>query len=142
MVRIIIAGSRSFNDYDILVYHMNNIFDSFWIKDYMPIEIVCGMCRGADMLGERFAKENGYQVKYFPADWERYGKRAGVIRNEEMAKYAAEKNGEYDKGLLVAFWDGESRGTKNMISNAKKYGLSQYIVKFDDHYKLNNFRQV
>lgn len=88
------------------------------------------MCRGADTLGERFAKENGYPIKYFPADWNKYGKAAGVIRNEEMAKYAAEYEDEDDEGILVAFWDGKSRGTKNMIDNAEKYGLAQYIVEF------------
>ena len=106
------------------------LFSCFGIDKNAPIEIICGMCRGADTLGERFAKENGYPIKYFPADWNKYGKAAGVIRNEEMAKYAAEYEDEDDEGILVAFWDGKSRGTKNMIDNAEKYGLAQYIVEF------------
>jgi len=131
MVKIIIAGSREFDNYDFLKSNMDVLFNLFGIdKEKEQIEIICGMCRGADMLGERFAKENNYAIKYFPADWDKYGKAAGVIRNEEMAKYAAEYEDEDDEGILVAFWDGKSRGTKNMIDNAEKYGLAQYTVEF------------
>lgn len=131
MVKIIIAGSREFDNYDFLKSNMDVLFNLFGIDKNTSIEIICGMCRGADTLGERFAKENGYAIKYFPADWNKYGKAAGVIRNEEMAKYAAEyKDEDEDMGILVAFWDGKSRGTKNMIDNAEKYGLAQYTVKF------------
>lgn len=131
MVKIIIAGSREFDNYDFLKSNMDVLFNLFGIdKEKEQIEIICGMCRGADMLGERFAKENNYAIKYFPADWDKYGKAAGVIRNEEMAKYAAEYEDEDDEGILVAFWDGKSRGTKNMIENAEKYGLAQYTVEF------------
>lgn len=130
MVKIIIAGSREFDNYDFLKSNMNVLFSCFGIDKNEPIEIICGMCRGADTLGERFAKENDYAIKYFPADWDKYGKAAGVIRNEEMAKYAAECEDEDDEGILVAIWDGKSRGTKNMIDNAEKYGLAQYTVKF------------
>lgn len=131
MVKIIIAGSREFDNYDFLKSNMDVLFSCFGIDKNAPIKIICGMCRGADTLGERFAKENNYAIKYFPADWDKYGKAAGVIRNEEMAKYAAEYEDEdEDMGILVAIWDGKSRGTKNMIENAEKYGLAQYTVKF------------
>lgn len=131
MVKIIIAGSREFNNYEFVKETMDIVFNLFEIKENMPVEIICGMCRGADMLGEKFAKEKGYYVKYFPADWEKNGKIAGIIRNGEMAKYAARKGNEDDMGILVAFWDGKSRGTKNMIINADKYGLEQYVARFE-----------
>ena len=131
MVKIIIAGSREFNNYEFVKETMDIVFNLFEIKENIPVEIICGMCRGADMLGEKFAKEKGYHIKYFPADWEKNGKIAGIIRNGEMAKYAAREDNEDDMGILVAFWDGKSRGTKNMIINADKYGLEQYVARFE-----------
>lgn len=72
-------------------------------------------------MGERYGRERNYSIDYFPAEWDRYGKRAGYIRNEEMAKHA---------DALVAFWDGKSRGTKHMIDTARKYNLSIRIKKY------------
>lgn len=114
MIGIIIAGSRDFNDYDLLKSTLD-----LYNFDPQKHEIVSGCAQGADSLGEKYAKERGLQVKRFPADWQQHGKAAGPIRNEKMAQYA--------KGL-IAFWDGESRGTKNMIGLAEKYGLKVKIV--------------
>ena len=123
MTRIIIAGSRNFNDYtkmlntlDELGIHLINTID--------PVEIISGHAPGADTLGEKFAKAYGYPLKIFPADWDIYGRAAGPIRNEQMAKYASEA----DRGMLVAFPVGESRGTRNMIKLAKQYGLEVEVV--------------
>lgn len=118
MTRIIIAGSRKFNDYITLLKYLDNM-GIHLINTIDPIEIVSGHAAGADMLGERFAKAYGYPLKVFPAEWDKYGKSAGPIRNEEMAKYASEAN----RGILVAFPMGESPGTRNMIETAKRYGL-------------------
>ena len=74
-------------------------------------EVVSGKARGADSLGELWANENNVKLSDFPADWDRYGKRAGYVRNEEMGHYA-------DKAII--FWDGASKGTKNMIDIMKK----------------------
>ena len=124
MTRVIIAGSRKFNDYqkmlltlDRLGVHLINTID--------PVEIVSGHARGADELGERFAEVYGYPLKIFPADWDKYGKAAGPIRNEQMAKYASEA----DRGILIAFPIGESRGTRNMIEIAKRYGLEVEVIE-------------
>lgn len=124
MTRIIIAGSRKFNDYkkmltvlDDLGIHLINSID--------PVEIISGHATGADSLGERFAKVYNYPLKLFPADWDKYGKAAGPIRNEQMAKYAAEA----DRGMLIAFPIGESKGTKNMIKLAKQYGLEVNVIE-------------
>lgn len=75
--------------------------------------IICGMAAGADMLGRRWAHENALAVVEMPADWEKHGRSAGYIRNEEMAKKADQ---------VVVFWDGLSKGSKNMIDLAIKYG--------------------
>jgi hypothetical protein len=89
------------------------------IKD--EIVIISGAARGADRLGEKYAKERGYKVIRVPADWNRYGKSAGYIRNKEMAE---------SSDALVAFWDGKSKGTKNMIDLAKEYGLKVRVIMF------------
>ena len=80
--------------------------------------VISGGARGADSLGERWANENKKELLRFPADWGKYGRAAGHIRNAEMAKNA---------DALIAIWDGESRGTKDMINKAKKHGLQIYI---------------
>lgn len=110
MFRVIIAGGRDFDDYDMLVKTMDMVLQN--ITD--EIQVVCGMASGADTLGERYAKERGYKIAYFPADWKKYGRAAGFNRNQEMAKNA---------DALVAFWDGKSKGTKHMLDIAQRYGL-------------------
>lgn len=117
MFRVIIAGGRDFNDYNLLVETMNHLLSN--VRD--DITVICGKARGADTLGERYAKEHGYAIHYYPADWKRYGKAAGYIRNEKMAKNA---------DALAAFWDGCSRGTKHMIETARKYGLNVRVKRW------------
>lgn len=116
-MRVIIAGGREFSDYNTLKrkcdYYLQNIKE--------PVEVISGHASGADALGERYANEKGYKITMFPADWKRYGKSAGPIRNRQMAEYA---------DVLIAFWDGISLGTKNMIDQAKEKGLKIKIVKY------------
>ena len=83
------------------------------------VEIVCGKARGADSLGEQYAKERGIPVRYFPADWRTLGQSAGYQRNTQMAQYA---------DALVAFWDGRSKGTKHMIDTAQRFKLDIRVV--------------
>jgi hypothetical protein len=90
-------------------------------KTTHKIYILSGKARGADLLGERYAKENLLEVLEFPADWETFGKRAGFKRNEEMANEAH---------ALIAFWDGESHGTKHMIDIATKKGLLIRTIRY------------
>lgn len=128
-LRAIIAGSRDFDDFPKL---MNSCIDIlFKITEQNDnldkIRIASGAARGADRLGEQYAKVTGYEVSKFPADWDRLVKRAGYVRNAEMAKFAA---ADKNYGVLVAFWDGKSRGTKHMIDLAEKYGLEIHIVRF------------
>ncbi len=117
--RIIVAGCRSFDDYELL----SKTLDSFLqIYDY-DMEIVSGTCRGADLLGEQYAREHNLCCKRFPAQWDRFGKAAGPIRNKQMAEYATG---------LVAFWDGNKvrSGTYNMICVATKLGLAVSAIQF------------
>ena len=123
MIRIIIAGSRNFNDYTLLEQSlMDYIAGKF---DPNKIEIISGGARGADSLGERFARECQLKLTRFPAQWDKYGRSAGYRRNTEMANYALKET-----GVLFAFWDGQSRGTNHMIEYSKERGLEVHVVRF------------
>jgi hypothetical protein len=114
-LKIIIAGSRNFDNEELLFQKCGAI-----ISNKTIIEIISGNSKGADQLGEKFAMANGISVKKFIPNWQFYGKAAGEKRNIEMAKHA---NG------LIAFWDGKSKGTKNMIQIAKKHNLNLWIFR-------------
>lgn len=113
-MKVIIAGSRKFNNYNVLKQHCDKI-----LQNINDVEIVSGTAKGADSLGERYAIENNLQLTKFPADWDKHGKSAGYIRNEEMAKYS---------DGLIAFWDNKSKGTKHMIDLAEKYKLKVRVI--------------
>lgn len=134
LLKVIIAGGREFDDYPRLKSYCKHI-----LQKQTNIEIVSGTAEGADTLGEKFAIENNLGLKSFPAPWhdidrkpdreigERadgtlYWKRAGTYRNLQMAQYA---------DALIAFWDGKSRGTKNMINTARKLGLKVAVYKYE-----------
>lgn len=117
--KVIIAGTRDFADYELLKEKCDAILSSKKM-DY-NIVIVSGTARGADRLGERYARERGYRIDRHPADWDRDGNSAGPIRNALMADNAH---------ALIAFWDGRSRGTMNMIRTAKAKGLMVRIVDY------------
>jgi hypothetical protein len=122
-MKVIIAGSRTFNDLDTLTKTCD-----YYLQNQKEIEIVSGTAAGADTLGEMYALTRNYPVKRFPAEWKKYGKAAGYLRNEEMAKYA---------DALIAFWDGISKGTGHMIRLAKMYGLK---VRIHEHINNDNGR--
>lgn len=120
MTKIIIAGGRDFKMYDLLCQALESLLCEMNLQKH-EVTIVSGGARGADALGERYAREHGIELVIFPADWDTYGNAAGPIRNAEMADYA---------DYLLAFWDGKSRGTANMIQamkNRKKHGK---VIKY------------
>ena len=127
--RIIIAGGRDFNNTYLFEKTINQCLSQ--IFDYhnksndrnFTVEIVSGGAKGADSMGERYAAFLGYPVRKFLPNWNLYGKAAGPFRNEQMAKYANKEG----NGILIAFWDGKSSGTKSMINLAKKHGLDVHI---------------
>ena len=115
-MKVIIAGGRDFNNYELLYKTCNKLLSGIEVK-----EIVSGGApNGADSLGEKFAKEKGFHIKVFKANW-KYGRAAGPIRNKEMAQYA---------DYLIAFWDGKSKGTKSMINLAKSFELKVSVCKY------------
>lgn len=116
-MKTIIAGSRTCTDEKIL-------FAALKFVDWEITEILCGMARGADMLGFHRGSSLGIPVKRYPANWHKHGRGAGYIRNAEMAD---------DAEALIALWDGKSRGTKHMIEIARCKGLK--IVTYLIHKK-------
>ena len=112
-MKTIIAGTRTFTNYKLLSEAMENL-------PWQPSTIISGAARGADKLGERWAKANDIPIEQFPADWQKFGKSAGYRRNVQMAE-AAE--------ALVAFWDGKSRGTNHMLKIAKERNLKIEVVE-------------
>jgi hypothetical protein len=120
-MKLIVAGSRIFNNYSFICEKIDNFKLYYGVID----EIVSGCARGADTLGIKWAKEHGIpkeKIKKFPAKWKVNGKfdrSAGYKRNIEMAKYA---------DSLIAFWDGESKGTRHMITMARKEKLNPIWV--------------
>ena len=117
--KLIVAGGRDFADYERLSLVLYCLADHALADK--EVAIVSGMARGADKLAHTFAKENNIQCYEFPAHWEKYGKSAGYVRNNEMAKAS---------DGLVAFWDGVSKGTKNMIETMQKANKWVHVVEY------------
>lgn len=114
-MRIVIAGGRDFTNTGMAFICLEPLVRAGDI-------IISGHASGADHIGELYAEKHELECELYPADWKTYGRAAGPIRNEQMAKVA-------DK--LIAFWDGKSRGTRSMINLAKKHGCE--ITVFDYH---------
>ena len=115
-MKVIIAGSRNFNDYNSLERKMNTI-----LKNQDDVTIISGTARGADKLGERYAGENHHKLEKYPAMWDIYGKKAGYMRNEEMAK---------DSDGCVVFWDGKSKGTQHTIYTAGAKNIPVVVIDY------------
>jgi hypothetical protein len=111
-MKVIIAGSREITNYQV-------VLEAIAESGFEITEVVCGMARGIDLLGKRWADENGIPVKPFPAKWEKYGRtHAGRLRNTDMKYYA---------DALIAIHDGESTGTKDMIGKMERAGKPVYV---------------
>lgn len=126
-IRLIIAGGRDFSDYTLLKNEADKLIDALHEKyPGVRLVIISGAARGTDFLGERYAREHRYSVKRFYAKWDLYGKQAGFIRNREMLDYVREKT-----GVLLSFWDGCSRGTRNMIEISRKAKIEVHVIRYD-----------
>ena len=121
-MKVIVAGGRDFNDYKLL----KETLDSFQQEYGNITEVVSGTAKGVDKLGEQYANENNIPIKRFVPDWQGLGKKAGHVRNRQMGSYTKEHN-----GMLAAFWDKQSRGTKGMIDYATKIGLKSVVVYYN-----------
>lgn len=114
-VKTIIAGSRTITNFDLLI----SVCAKFEITlEHEITEVVCGLAKGVDTLGEKFAKNNKLAIKYFKPDWKTFGKSAGPKRNKQMVDYAE---------AAIILWDGFSRGTKSTIDLCIKRGIATLI---------------
>lgn len=117
--KLIVAGGRDYDDAE----QLSNVLFAMADVEFAEyqVSIVSGMARGADRLGYEFAYANEVTLYAFPADWDKYGKRAGYIRNQRM--------GDFADGLL-AFWDGRSKGTGHMINYMQHLKKPVHIVRY------------
>lgn len=120
-IRLIIAGGRDFDNFEMLKREMFEFLTENNLISFDQIEIVSGCAFGADRLGEDFADAYGMPVAKFPARWNYFGAQAGPIRNGHMARYATH---------CICFWDGQSKGTANMIKQAGEKKLVLKVVRY------------
>lgn len=119
VIKLIIAGGRDFNDYNLLEETCDFMLSK--LAETHQIQIISGGAAGADTMGARYAGHRGFDLIVMKADWDKHGKSAGYKRNAEMAAVATH---------LIAFWDGQSRGTNHMINIANDKNLKSHIVKY------------
>lgn len=118
MFKLIVAGGREFNDSVLLAETLSKALINI---SYSNVELVCGGARGADSLGEQWAKANGVAIKYFIPDWDGLGKSAGHVRNRQMGDYA---------NAAVIYWDGASKGSKGMLDYMNKLGKPVRVIRY------------
>lgn len=125
ILHVLICGGRHFKDYDLLKATVTKavISRGFQLQN---AEIISGNCLGADMLGERYAKEHNTALKLFPAQWKRFGKAAGPIRNKLMIDYID----SFKNKVVIAFVSPSSKGTRNTISLAQKLSIDVIITEY------------
>jgi YspA, cpYpsA-related SLOG family len=114
-MQLIIAGSRTFTDYQLLCQTLAP-------DRHRITQVITGGAKGADQLGYRWAWKHTIRHQLFRADWERFGKSAGVRRNYQMAQAG---------DLLLAFWDGRSAGTQHMISCMQQLRKPVVVIRTD-----------
>ena len=133
MVNIAIVGSRDFEDYELLYNELKEfLFDIDYEGDlngewsevlcskYDSVKIISGGAKGADTLGERFAKDFNLDTLIFKPDWSMYGKSAGFIRNRKIVENC---------DVLFAFQVNKSRGTQHSIDLAR--GLKKEVYVYE-----------
>lgn len=118
-MRVLVCGSRHFNDQELL---NKTLFEITKLDEvYNHGTVIHGNAKGADTLGALWGYRMGWKVEAYPADWDKYGKGAGHIRNKQMLD-------EGKPDLVVAFMAKDSRGTKNMVDQATKAGVEVKII--------------
>ena len=104
--KVVIGGCRDYTDYEFFKSKLDEILT----YQHGEITMISGHCSGVDRMGERYAEEKGFRVKIFLPEWDKYGRAAGPMRNKEMVACA---------DLIIAFWNGRSKGTSSLIQYAK-----------------------
>lgn len=112
-MRVLVCGSRHFNDYE----KLKEVLDGYPIST-----IIEGEARGADKLSRLYAERHRIPCLPFPAQWGKFGNAAGPIRNKQMLV-------EGQPELVIAFRGPNSRGTQNMINQAEKAGIPMKVIE-------------
>ena len=130
---LLIAGSRDYTDYaefsDITDYLLSQVRDKY------EILILEGEARGTDTLARLYAEEHGYRLDKYPADWNTYGKSAGLWRNEVMVSQLQ----LYQHRAALYFWNGRSRGTAHCIGEAKKLGIPIKVWNYETRQFMKDY---
>jgi hypothetical protein len=116
MLKVIVAGGRDFQNYNLLSEKLDKLFSK-----RADVVIISGMAKGVDSLAVKYAEDNKLRVSEFPAQWAKHGNASGFRRNIEMARAA---------DACVCFWNGKSPGTKHMIDTAQRFGLKLRIINY------------
>ena len=120
MITVMICGSRTITDKDWIFQHAEDYLREIYQETKeIDFNIIDGGARGVDQIATSFAIHHNCRCKEYPAEWDKYGKAAGPIRNEQMVK---------DCDYCLIFWDGSSRGTKNDIDLCERYGKPHKII--------------
>jgi len=124
--RIIICGGRHFDSYEKLESIVDGVVGTLNLSNE-DIEIVSGHCAGTDQLGEQYADKHGIKCAVFPAEWKKYGRAAGPVRNSQMIDYAAAS----EKPMVVAFVSPKSKGTLDTVRKAEKKGFKVVVTRYE-----------
>lgn len=117
-LRVLVCGDRNWKNRQLIREQLKAI------QATVGLDVVIeGECEGADTIAKQEAEKLGIKVIPFPADWKRYGLAAGPIRNTQMIK-------EGKPNFVLAFHNnlGKSKGTKNMVEQAKKAGIVVQVI--------------
>jgi hypothetical protein len=126
--KLIVAGGRDFNNMLLMDTFIMKYVKS--LPDDQSVSIVSGMAKGADRLAFEWAKAQNCKCYEMPADWNTHGRRAGFLRNNDMANVS--------QGLL-AFHDGVSKGTQHMIAIARNKNLNVRVIQYDQSTGISTY---
>ncbi len=122
---ILVAGTRTFNDYKLLEKTLDSLIASCPF-DKIRVNIIEGGAKGADELAAKYALGHNHYVHEYYADWSKWGRAAGPIRNRKMHEFIK----DYKYRVCICFWDGKSRGTKDNFHLAKEFNTPLKIIRY------------
>ena len=121
--KILVCGSRSITNKDFIFFTIRKFVKNLYSNptNLLKPVIIEGEARGVDSIAKSWAIENGWGIESYPAEWDKYGKSAGYIRNEVMVKKA---------DYVIVIWDGQSKGTKHTMDLCNKYKKPYVTVTY------------
>ena len=117
-MNLAIVGSRFFNNYN----KFKEIVDQYIVDNGFPNKLVSGGAKGVDTMAERYAKEYDIPIEVFKPEWDKLGKKAGIVRNTDIINNATH---------VLALPSKKSIGTFDSINKAKQQMKLCYTVYID-----------